>query len=135
MPHLGVDVVGEIQGRGASRQIHHIASRREDIDAVLKDLRLELVHEVAGIGNVFLPLQELAQPGDFTIEGVIPATALLIAPVGCHAQFVTLMHLVGADLDFHRLALRTNDRRVDGLVVVLLGCGNVVVELAGDVLP
>ena len=46
-----------------------------------------------------------------------------------------LVHLVGPDLDLERLAVERDDRGVQRLVEVVLGHGDVVVELAGDRAP
>ena len=43
-----------------------------------------------------------------------------------------LMHLVGTDLDLHRLALWPHHDSVDGLVTVGFGVGDIVVKLAGN---
>ena len=45
------------------------------------------------------------------------------------------MHLVSADLDLDRLAAGSDDGRVDRAVEIVLGGGDVVVELAGNELP
>ena len=46
-----------------------------------------------------------------------------------------LVHRVGPDLDLERLAVERDDRRVQRLVEVVLGDGDVVVELARDRAP
>ena len=46
-----------------------------------------------------------------------------------------IVHRARADLDLDGLAARPDDRRVQGAVAVLLGIGDVVVELAHDRLP
>ncbi len=45
------------------------------------------------------------------------------------------MHLVRPDLDLERLAVERDDRGVERLIEVVLGDGDVVVELAGDRAP
>jgi hypothetical protein len=55
--------------------------------------------------------------------------------VRAHTQFGLFVHGVGADLHFQHLALRADHRRVQRAVAVLLGVGDVVVELLGDVPP
>ena len=46
------------------------------------------------------------------------------------AELGLVLHLLRADLHLQRPAVRTVHGRVDGLVVVVLGRGDVVVELA-----
>ena len=45
------------------------------------------------------------------------------------------MHLVGADLHFHNLALRPDHRCVQGLVTVFLGVGYVIIEFVRNMAP
>ena len=56
-------------------------------------------------------------------------------PVGAHPEFGLLVHAVGANLHLQNLALGAHHRGVQGAVAVLLGVGDVVVELVGDVVP
>ena len=51
------------------------------------------------------------------------------------AVFGQLVHFLSAYLYLHRVAVLGNDGGVDGLVQVVLGVGNVVVELAGHRTP
>ncbi len=44
------------------------------------------------------------------------------------------MHLLGADLDLHRLPLLPHYHCVDGLVAVGLGVGDIVVKFAGNMM-
>lgn len=59
----------------------------------------------------------------------------LVAPVGADPQLSLFVHRVGTDLHFQHLALRADDRRVQRAVTVLLGVGDVVVELFRNVPP
>src|SRR3569623_2051698 len=133
MTELGVDVIGEIERRGAVRQIDDVALGREHVYAVLE--QIAVVAAVAAMGDVVLPLQQLAQQGDLAIEAGIGCHAFFVAPVRSHAELRVLMHLVRADLHLYRAALRTDHCRVYRTVAVVLWRGDVVVELAGDVLP
>src|SRR3569833_1985554 len=133
MTELGVDVIGEIERRGAVRQIDDVALGREHVYAVLE--LIAVVAAVAAMGDVGLPLQQLAQQGDLAIEAGIGCHAFFVAPVRSHAELRVLMHLVRADLHLYRAALRTDHSRVYRTVAVVLWRGYVVVELAGDVLP
>ena len=52
-----------------------------------------------------------------------------------NAIFCIQVHIQGADLHFQRTLVFVHDRRVQGLIKVILGRGDVVVELAGDGTP
>ncbi len=67
--------------------------------------------------------------------GCARRAALLVAPVGGDAALGPLVHLQGADLDLDRFALRPHHRRVQRLVEVELGHGDVVLEPPGDRVP
>ncbi len=54
--------------------------------------------------------------------------AVLVEGVGGDAVFVHLVHVVGADLHLHALALRADDGGVERAVVVALGRRDVVLE-------
>ena len=60
---------------------------------------------------------------------------LLVAPVGGDARLGPLVHLPGADLHLEGLALGPHHRRVQRLVEVELGHGDVVLEPALHRLP
>ena len=139
VPHLGVDVIGEIHRRGAGFQVHHMAVRGEHIDPVADQAVLELVdHGVGVVAQLVVPLQHLAQPGDALLVGAALAAGLaafLVAPVGAHAELRFFVHVEGADLHLQHFALRAHHGGVQALVTVVLGAGDVVVELLGHVLP
>ncbi len=138
MAQLGMHVVSEIYRRCPFRQIDHLALRREQVDRVLEETVPELFGEVtgvAGIADLVLPLEDLAQPRNLFVVPAFPARAFLVAPMRRHPQLGILVHLVGADLHFERLAVRADYRRVEGPVPVALGPGDVIVELLGDRQP
>ena len=94
----------------------------------------ERLHELAGVLGLRLPVHDLPQPLQLLVPAVGPLAAaaalLLVHPVGGDAVLGGLVHVVGADLDLERLALRPDDRRVERLVHVELGHGDVVLEPA-----
>ncbi len=47
MTEGGVDVVGEVERRGAARQVDHLALGRERVDTVLEQLAAHALDEVA----------------------------------------------------------------------------------------
>ena len=121
---LGVDGVGEVDRRGALGQGDHPALRGEDEDLVLLEVDLQVGHELGGVGGLGLPVDDAVQPGQ--VGGA--AVVVLVVPVGGDAVLGPLVHLLGADLHLERLALGPHHRRVQRLVEVELGHGDVVLE-------
>ena len=129
---LGVDAVGEVERRGAGRHVLHVALGGEDEDLVLEDVELDALDELGRVGDVELPLHELADPGQLGVVGAVAARALLVAPVSGDAELADTVHVVGPDLHLERLAVDGHDGGVEALVHVVLGHRDVVVELPGD---
>ena len=109
---LGVDAVGEIDRGAAGGQAAHLALGGEDEDLLLEDVDLEVVDEVLGIEQVLLPLHQEAEPAELLVGPGVGLAALLVMPVSRHADLGGLVHLVGADLDLHRVARVRHDRGV-----------------------
>ena len=136
--NLGVDGVGEVHRGGSRRQCEDITPGGEDVDLVPGHLVAQGVEELGGVLGLLLPVDELTQPAHVALVGVSgPAPqgagargvgVLLVAPVRGHAVLGHAVHLVGADLNLHRLATRPDDSRVQRLVEVELGDGDVVLE-------
>ncbi len=59
----------------------------------------------------------------------------LVTPVGTHAQFRVFVHGEGANLNFQHLVLGPDQGGMQRLIAVLLGVGDVIVELVGHVMP
>ena len=134
---VGVDAIGEVERRRAGRQVLDVALGREHEDLVLEDVELDALDELGRVRlrDVALPVHELAQPGELGVVLAVGLGAFLVAPVGGDADLGHLVHLVGPDLDLERLAVDGDDRGVERLVEVVLGDGDVVVELARDRSP
>jgi hypothetical protein len=98
----------------------------------VQHLALEFLEQVLVIA---VGLQQLPQRGNGPVQGLIFAPALLVTPVGGHPEFRELVHRPGPDLDFDHFALGSDDRGVQGLIAIVLGVGDVVVELARKMRP
>ncbi len=106
--------------------------RREHINAVLERTLFGHTREIA------LPRQQLAQHRDLGIvsaagrhPGIAFDTGLLVGPVRRHAMLGVLVHGMGSKLDFNGPPSLVAHHRVQGLVAVGFGFGNVVVKLLG----
>ncbi len=130
---VGVDLVGEVQRRGAGGKRLDLALRREDEDLVLEQVGLQGLGELLRVRDVLLPVHQLLEPLDLVLARL--ARVLLVEPVGGDAVLRRLVHLVGADLDLQRAALGSDHRRVQRLVEVELGHRHPVLEAAGQRLP
>ena len=129
---VGVDPVGEVERRGAGRQVLDVALWGEHEDLVLEDVELDPLDELRRVADVALPVHELAEPGELGVVLAVGLRAFLVAPVGRDPDLGHLVHRVGPDLDLERLAVEGDDRGVERLVEVVLGDRDVVVELARD---
>jgi len=99
------------------------------------ELGLEAFRQVAvvlALVPAFEPVTHLRQPA---LEGRVLLFVLLVGPVGHHAELGMLVHVPGADLRLEGLIFGSDHGRVQRLVQVALGGGDVIVELPGDVLP
>src|SRR3712207_4552862 len=85
---LRVDLVGEVQRRGAVRQRLDLALGREDEDLLVEEVDLQRLHELLGVLELLLPVEHVAQPLELLLAvggrrlavGAL-ALALLVDPV------------------------------------------------------
>ena len=129
MPHFGVDGIGEINGRGAGGKRHDLPHRRERIHLFQSQSLGEVRHRgFSRLVGVLRPIHQAAEPEQF-------AVVFLVAPMGSHAVFGALVHLLCADLHLQELPRRPHDRGVKRLVEVELGHGDVIFETPLSRLP
>ena len=127
-----MDGIGKIDRRRAARQGHDRALGREDVDLVREQINFDVLEKLLRIAGLLLHFQNAAQPFARPLVGAFRrAVASLVQPVGGDTGFGDLVHFVGADLHFNRHAEGPEQHRVQGLVAVSLGDGDVVLELAG----
>lgn len=81
------------------------------------------------------PVEHLADPREPLGKGGVLRLLFLVFPVRRDTEFGGAVHLEGAYLNFERLPEVGDDRRVQRLVHVRLGGGDVVFNAAGDGLP
>ena len=129
---LGVDGVREVDDRGAHRDVDDVALRCEDEDVVRHEVGLDGLDDLFDVVGIFLVFEQLADPGKAFLELRGALDAHLVLPVGRDAVLRRVVHLPGADLHFEGNALFRDDRRVERLVHVGLGVGNIVFESPGE---
>ena len=134
VPDVRVHGVREVDRRRAGRQRLHVALGREHVDLVREEVRVERLDELARIGLVRLPVDELAHPRRPLLVA-LAALALLVDPVRGDAELGLPVHLARPDLDLERLPLGPDHRRVQRPVAVELRHGDEVLEAAGHRLP
>ena len=135
MSDVGMNAIGKIDRGGTFGKGFHVSFRGKNIDLLGKEFHLDGVHEFPGILQLLLPFEELPEPGKTLHILFVVSLPLLVLPVGCDARFGNTMHLRRPDLYFHPLTKGSDDRRVQGLVHVPLGHGDIVLEASGNRLP
>ena len=134
---VGVERVGEVDGRGAARQRDQPAARGEAEHLVLEQLELGVFEEIflgRPGGDVF---DGLAQPGEglALVANFAEVGAFLVGGVCGDAVFGDAVHLLGADLQLDTLPAEPDDGGVDRAVVVMLGDRDVVLEASWNDFP
>ena len=124
MSDIGVDVVGEVDHRRATRQGHDLAPGRKHVDLIGKEVDLDVFEELCGIPA--LHLEQRLQPS-VRLDLQVGAAFLdiLVQPVRSHAFLGDMVHFLRADLYLDRRTVRADQRRVQRLVTIGLGNGNV----------
>src|SRR5690625_3589957 len=131
-----MDGISEVNRGGSSWQCHNVALGRKYVDFRRANLKTKRIKELTGISGFALPIQDLAQPSHLC-RGLLSRGLLLalVLPVRGNAVFSPAVHLVGADLDLNRFALRTNHGGVQRLIHVELRHRDVVFETARNRSP
>ena len=99
-------------------------------DGVGEQVDLHHVEELVGVVELLLALHQLAQPVELRLVARAAPALVLVLPVGGDAELGVPVHLLGADLHLHALAVGADHRRVERLVAVGLRQRDVVLEAA-----
>ena len=126
--------ISEIHGAAAAGQALDVAFGREDEHVRGQHVVAQALHKLLTVG-LRPVLERLADPFELLVQLVDMSLSFLVPPVSGDAVLGQPVHLPGTDLHFQRFALRPHDRRMKGAVHVVLGVGDVIVELPGDGLP
>ena len=125
MADLGMHAVGEINRRGAVRQLDDPSFRRHDIDVRLKDILLQRIHVFVRIvaQQIAGQCRQIAEPRqllfDFSLFLMrIILRTFLVAPVRRNAHLGDAVHFLSADLNLKNPSFVADDRRVQRLVHV-----------------
>ena len=95
----------------------------------------EAVQKFLRVLQVFLPLQQLAQPGETAQIADVKIFAFLVAPVGRDSFLGDAMHLMAANLDLDALAVGADHAGVQRLIHVRLGERDIILKTAGHRAP
>ena len=133
---VGVDGVGEVERRRAGGQALHLALGREHVHLVREEVDAQRVHELLGIARIALPVGELRDPlvGADGLARTRAARSCRASGRRCRTRPSGACPAV-RHLDLERLSLRPDHGRVQRLVHVHLGHGDVVLEPPGHRLP
>ena len=132
MTDFRMHVIREIQRRRACRHLHDITFGTHGVDPILEHVTAKLVEQIV---LVAARIEQVPKHPDFALERRPRWPAFLVSPVRGDTQLGMAVHVVRANLHLHRTAVGTDERRVQGLVVIVLRIRDVVVELAGQVGP
>ena len=129
--HIAVDGIGKIDHGGAAWQRHDPVLGREYEHVLGEQVQADMVQEFVGVQCFLLDVEQALEP-----VGRLAALAVgrclfavrLVQPVRRHARLGHLVHGIGAHLEFHMDAGRTDQRGVQRLVAVVLGNGDEILE-------
>ena len=120
-----MDGVGEVDHGGAAQDVEDVAVGGEHVDLVREQVDLDVLEEFLRIAGVLLHLQQALEP----FAGMAGrGRAGLVHPVRGDAGLRHALHVLGADLYLDGAAVGAEQHRVQGLVAVGLGDGDVVLE-------
>src|SRR6185436_4126912 len=122
LPDIGVDRIGEVDGCGVAWQYDHFSARSEGVHLLRVQVHFQRGHELAGILDILLPLDQVPQPGNALIVVRRPLFPFFVIPVRGDALFRNAMHLFGADLHLEMPAFRAHNGCVQRLIQI--GAGN-----------
>ena len=142
--HLGVNGVGKVERRGAGTKRHDLALGCKDEDLLVEQIDLQRVQVFLGVRNLVRsrPIERMFEPVNLVVQtlGVIGlgsrrSARLLIEPVGGNAVLGLLMHLIGSNLNLERAGRGADNRRMERLVVIDLGHGDIVFKATRHGVP
>ena len=131
---VGVHRVGEVDRRGAFRQLHDAALGREHVDLVREQVDLHALDKFQRVAGALLHFQHAFDPLPRAGVAALGQVFLVgfVQPVRGDAVVGQLFHFAGTDLDLDRYAVHAEQRGVQRLVAVGLGYRDVVLEAAGQ---
>ena len=98
--YVGVDAVGEVEGRAADGQIQDLPLGRQHVNVLAQ---VVLHHVLGELGAVLAVVpgfvHHMPEPAGALVHLGLDGAPLLVHPVGGHAVFRSLVHLMGPDLD------------------------------------
>ncbi len=125
--------IGKIHWRRATRQFQNPALGSKDVDLVREQVLLHALDELHGITGVLLHLQQPLHPLACPVVGAHrrfgTAVDLVVAVFG-NTLTGHRIHVLRTDLDFNGHALGAEEHRMQGLIAVGLGDGDVILETA-----
>ena len=137
---LGVDGVSKVDRRRAARKRNESALRREAKDLILKQLQARVLQKLLRTVAVREQFERFLQPSKGAaflgeLFSSRSADRILVERVGRDAEAGDFVHLGGSYLQFDPLMTGSDHRRVNGVIVVLLWRGDVILETARHVRP
>ena len=137
IPHVTVNGIGKIDHRRSPRQRHDAVLGCEDKHILGKEVEPHMVEKLVRIQCLLLDVEQALEPVGWLgvlavcrgLQGLF--VLAFVEPVGSHPRFCYLVHRVGTHLELDVDAGRAHQRRVQGLIAVVLGNGNEILEPLG----
>jgi len=130
---IGMDRVGKVHSGGAARQLENFAFGCEHVNLVREQVNFDVLDKLKGITGGLLHFQQTLHPlpgPRMTTVGILAVT--FIQPVGGYAIVGHIFHFPSTNLDLYRDAVHTFEHRVQGLIAVGFGNGDIVLEFSRD---
>src|SRR5690606_1364867 len=131
---VGMDRIGKVHCGGSVRQLYNLAFGGKDINLVREEVDLHVLNKLERIPRTPLHLQQSLHPlAGAAVAAVDTFVAVgLVQEVGGDTVVSHLVHLAGADLNFDGYPVHPHQHRVQRLVAVGFGDGDVILELTGN---
>ena len=131
--HIRVHSIGKVDRGCVAWQFKNSTLGSENVNFVWEQVNLDAFDELQGIASALLHFQQTLNPPaspDMAAVGGLVIT--FVQPVCGNALVGHVFHFPGSDLDLYGHPVHSHEHRMQGLVAVGLGNGDIVLELPWD---
>ena len=133
--HFRVNHVSKVDGRRAAWQLNDLTHWRKRINVLRIEIELQRVEKILRVFYFLGPLNERSQRLQRLIVVTRSSFAFLVFPVSRNTFLGDVMHLLGANLNFKRLNVGTDNGSVQRLVEIVARSGNPVFDATWNRFP